>query len=61
MMVASTNVIASVRSAKSSPRSARTRNTIAPRTRPSSAAPAAASGSVARKFQLYCATSAAVT
>ena len=60
MMVARTKVIASVSSANSSPRSARTRNTIDPRINPKRAAQPAASGSVARKDQLYWATSAAV-
>jgi hypothetical protein len=51
MMVATTKVTASVSSANSSPRTARTRNTANPRPSASSAGIRAASGSVARNGQ----------
>jgi hypothetical protein len=47
-MVPSTKVMASVSSAKSSPRTPLTRNTTAPRATPSSAATSPATGSVQR-------------
>ena len=51
MMVATTKVTARVNSAKSSPRTALTRNTTAPSRTPSTAGSSAAKGKVARNGQ----------